>query len=173
MDLRPGRALKVYSLIAVVGALGVQATWARSAFARDMPFLGATLGAPWIEWIGSTAGLLVLALGPVLAVWRLDLGERGMLGDAGANAAGALGGYLLASSLPFWGLAAAAALLLVLNLASERVSYTEVIESNGLLRYLDGIGRLRDGAEDPRGKALLIGAGTDGSDTGTGKDGAN
>lgn len=173
MDLRPGRALKVYALIATVGAAGIQATWSRQAFAPSREYLGAMLSAPWIEWAGSTAGLLLLVLGPVLAVWRHDLGERGMLGDAGANAAGALGGYLLASSLPFWGLAVAAAFLLALNLAPERVSYTEVIESSSLLRYLDRLGRLRDSGELSDGGAAPPDAEADERDTGTGKDGAN
>jgi len=37
---------------------------------------------------------LIVLLGPVAAVWRYDLGERAMLGDAGANAAGALAGMM-------------------------------------------------------------------------------
>ncbi len=37
----------------------------------------------------------VVSLGPVVAVWGFDLKERGMLGDAGANAAGVMAGWLL------------------------------------------------------------------------------
>jgi hypothetical protein len=153
MDVRPGRALKAYSLIAVCGAAGILASVLRAVAANDGSVWASRPGAP--EIVGSALGLLLLVLGPVFAAWRHDLGERAMLGDAGANAAGALAGYLLASSLSLVGLAVAAAFMLALNLASEKVSYTEVIESNGLLRWLDGLGRRRDSAgeegEDPAG----------------------
>jgi hypothetical protein len=153
MDVRPGRALKAYSLIAVCGAAGILASVLRAVAANDGSVWASRPGAP--EIVGSALGLLLLVLGPVLAVWRHDLGERAMLGDAGANAAGALAGYLLASSLSLVGLAVAAAFMLALNLASEKVSYTAVIESNALLRWLDGLGRRRDSAgeeaKDPVG----------------------
>jgi hypothetical protein len=149
MDVRPGRALKAYSLLAVCGAAGILATVLRAVVASDGSAWASRPGAP--ELVGSALGLLVLVLGPVFAAWRHDLGERAMLGDAGANAAGALAGYLVASSLSLTGLAVAAALLLALNLASEKVSYTEVIQSNALLRWLDGLGRRRDGAGEHGG----------------------
>jgi hypothetical protein len=84
---------------------------------------------------------VVAALGPLLAVWYLDLGERAMLGDMGANALGALAGALLVEALPLPWLAACAVVLLALNLASERVSFSAVIERNGVLRRLDMLGR--------------------------------
>jgi hypothetical protein len=143
MDLRPGRALKTYSLIAVCGAAGVLVSVVRAVTGGTT---GSSAGVP--EIVGSALGLVLLVLGPVFAVWRHDLGERAMLGDAGANAAGAVAGYLLASALPLAGLAVAAALLLALNVASEKVSYTKVIEGSGLLRWLDGLGRRLDGADD-------------------------
>jgi len=63
-----------------------------------------------------------------------------MLGDAGANALGAVVGALLLAG-PMWLLWAAAAVLLALQLASERVSFTRVIESNRVLRAADRLGR--------------------------------
>jgi hypothetical protein len=69
-----------------------------------------------------------------------------MLGDMGANAAGALAGWLLASVLPPWGLALAAAVVVALTLASERVSFSAVIERTDALRALDRLGRA-DGDE--------------------------
>jgi hypothetical protein len=134
-DLRPGRALKSYALLATVGiAIGAWATWAGG----DTSPLATQL-----VWIGGVKlSLLALTLGPVLVVWRYDLGERAMLGDAGANAAGALAGFLLAWRSPLWLLAVLVVVLLALNVASERVSFSEVIERVAFLRWLDGLGRL-------------------------------
>lgn len=111
LDLRPGRAGKVAVALA-----------------------GGTLGGP-------VGGLSAGALGATLGVLPADLAERVMLGDCGANAAGALLGLRLAA-LP--GRASRAALLGVLTaltLASEKVSFTRVIESTPGLRELDRFGR--------------------------------
>jgi UDP-GlcNAc:undecaprenyl-phosphate/decaprenyl-phosphate GlcNAc-1-phosphate transferase len=123
LDLRPGRALKAYLVIAVA-ALAPEIV--RDTVAGDLE--GAMLP-------------LIVFLGPAVVCLPADLGERAMLGDMGANAAGALAGWLLARALPLPGLAVAAALLLALNLASERVSFSAVIEGNAALRWLDGLGR--------------------------------
>ena len=80
-------------------------------------------------------------LGAALAVLPADLAERVMLGDCGANSAGALLGLRLAA-LPERG--ARAVLLgavVALNLASEKVSFTRVIEATPVLRELDRLGR--------------------------------
>lgn len=146
-DLRPGRAWKSYGALAVLAVVITQATEAAEALA------GTTVVHPWIEWLGGAMIMLVAVAGPLVAGWRLDLSERSMLGDAGANAAGALAGYLLASALPLVGMAAAALVLLALNVASERVSFSEVIERNAVLRYLDGLGRVRDGEDGAIGDA--------------------
>jgi UDP-GlcNAc:undecaprenyl-phosphate/decaprenyl-phosphate GlcNAc-1-phosphate transferase len=127
-DLRPGRALKCYGLY---GALAVAGALVLGAASR------------------SSVALLALALlGPVVAIWPFDLGERGMLGDAGANAAGALLGFIAAWECGrSWTAVVVLALLLTLNLASERWSFTRVVDGNRVLRYLDDVGRLpRDGA---------------------------
>lgn len=125
-DLRPGRALKVYAVL-VVPALAA------------VGFRVATPAVP--VSVGSIGVLAVLAIGPLLATWRLDVAERGMLGDMGANAAGALAGWLLARTLPLPALAVAAAVLVALNLGSERMSFSAVIEGNRVLRWLDMLGR--------------------------------
>jgi UDP-GlcNAc:undecaprenyl-phosphate GlcNAc-1-phosphate transferase len=143
-DLRPGRALKTYSVMATLGVLiATWSSWTASGstlafFTGGTPSLGIELALTG----GMKVSLLAIALGPVLAVWRYDLGERAMLGDAGANAMGALAGFLLAWRSPLWLLAVLAVILLALNLASERVSFSQVIERVRFLRWLDGIGRL-------------------------------
>lgn len=140
MDLRPGRALKSYGILVVPAAtvFGLDAT---GRFAAATPESLWTAGDTAVTLVA----LLVVLLGPVAAVWRFDLTERGMLGDAGANAMGAIVGYLLAGSLPLAWLSGAALALFALNVLSERVSFSAVIERVGLLRALDDLGRLADG----------------------------
>jgi hypothetical protein len=138
MDLRPGRALKCYSVLAIAGALICAAGLADRQSAA--PFSSATFV--------SAAELLVFALGPVIAVWRYDLREIGMLGDAGANPMGAVAGLLIVTGLPLWGLLGYLALVVALNLASERVSFSRVIESNAALSWLDELGRLHVGSQE-------------------------
>ncbi|TFV43769.1 hypothetical protein, partial [Blastococcus sp. TF02A-35] len=112
LDLRPGRAAKAGALAAAAG-------------------------------LGGPAGTLVAGpLGAGLAVLPADLGERVMLGDAGANALGALLGLRLASVPSRGARAAALAVVTALTLASEKVSFTRVIEATPGLRELDRLGRL-------------------------------
>jgi len=67
-----------------------------------------------------------------------------MLGDAGANPMGAVAGLLIVAGLTPWATVAYFAIMLALNLASERVSFSKVIEGNALLRRLDALGRRPD-----------------------------
>ena len=111
LDLRPGRAGKAAVLLA-------SATLAGPA--------GALSAGP----LGAAAGVL-----------PADLGERVMLGDCGANAVGALLGLRL-SALPGRGSRATLlGIVTALTLASEKVSFTRVIESTPGLRELDRLGR--------------------------------
>jgi UDP-N-acetylmuramyl pentapeptide phosphotransferase/UDP-N-acetylglucosamine-1-phosphate transferase len=112
LDLRPGRCAKVFLPLWVAGCL------------LDPG------GGAW------SAGLA----GAALAALPFDLREQGMLGDAGANALGAVVGTMLLAG-PMWLLSAAAAVLVALQLASERVSFTRVIEGNRVLRAADRLGR--------------------------------
>jgi UDP-GlcNAc:undecaprenyl-phosphate/decaprenyl-phosphate GlcNAc-1-phosphate transferase len=133
LDLRPGRALKSYTLMALAGVVFAVAAW------PSVPGVAALSGPDLAE---GAALLGLFALGPVFAVWGEDLGERAMLGDAGANPAGAVAGLFVVAGLPLWGLALFFALVLALNLVSERWSFSRLIEANPLLSYLDGLGRL-------------------------------
>jgi hypothetical protein len=142
-DLRPGRAIKIYALLVPVPAVALTITSvashneSMSGFAAEM---GYTLMSSW-ETAAAAAALLLVLLGPAAAVWRYDVGERAILGDAGSNAMGAVVGYLLTAVLSLPWLAVAAAILLAANLASERISFSEVIERTPVLRWFDGIGR--------------------------------
>jgi hypothetical protein len=72
-----------------------------------------------------------------------DVRERTMLGDAGANALGAVLGVALLQRLPAAGARRRAlAAALALTAASEVVSYSRVIDAVPPLRALDQLGRL-------------------------------
>ncbi len=116
LDRAPGRTTKV-ALLALVVLL---------ALAGAQPQLAMVAAV-----VGGAVGLLVP-----------DLRERLMLGDAGANPVGGvlgLGVVLVASP----GVRLAALVVVGgLNLLSERVSFSRVIDRVPPLRYLDRLGRL-------------------------------
>jgi len=113
LDLRPGRAVKAGLLVAV-------------------PLAASPVGAAVTGPIGASA-----------AVLPDDLGERVMLGDSGANALGALLGVALAARSGLVGRAVLLAALAGLTAASEKVSFTKVIEATPGLREFDQLGRHR------------------------------
>ena len=81
------------------------------------------------------------AVGAAAGSLPTDLAGRSMLGDCGANALGAAIATVAAQTLPWQFRSAALAAVATLNLASERVSFTAVIERTPLLRRLDQLGR--------------------------------
>ena len=84
---------------------------------------------------------LVPVMGAAIGLLPADLGERLMLGDTGANLLGAVLGLavVLETSRPVrTGVLIA---LILLNLVSERVSFTKVIDATPGLRHLDRLGR--------------------------------
>jgi UDP-N-acetylmuramyl pentapeptide phosphotransferase/UDP-N-acetylglucosamine-1-phosphate transferase len=92
--------------------------------------LGTLLGEPGVA--GSCAALL-----------PADLRERSMLGDAGANALGAvLGVAVIARLRSRVGRGLVLGGLVALTAASERVSFTAVIERTPALNRIDRLGRL-------------------------------
>jgi hypothetical protein len=123
-DLRPGRAIKV---AVAGGSLLAVAAPASTGPASTGPV--------------STARAVAGPLGAALALLPEDLGERAMLGDAGANALGAMLGVSAAVSLPRPARAALLAGIISLTAASEVVSFTAVIERTPALHWLDMLGR--------------------------------
>jgi len=98
---------------------------------------------------GASAGPLAAAA----ALLPEDLGERAMLGDAGANALGAMLGTAAATSLPRPARLAALGVVTGLTAASEVVSFTKIIERTGPLRWLDMLGRRPAPAPVPAAQA--------------------
>ena len=136
-DLRPGRASKVVLAAGALLAVGAPGgTGGRAAAAED----AAGAGTPGT---GRPAAVHAVAapVGAALALLPEDLGERAMLGDAGANALGAMLGAAAAASLPRPARIAALAAVTGLTAASEVVSFTKVIERTPPLRWLDMLGR--------------------------------
>ena len=111
LDLRPGRALKA----------------------------GVLLGAPLLP--GPGGGLAAGPVGAAAALLPPDLDERVMLGDSGANALGALLGVALAARTGPVGRAGILAAVAALTAASEKVSFSQVIQNTRGLRELDALGR--------------------------------
>ncbi|GAA1759079.1 hypothetical protein [Nostocoides vanveenii] len=94
--------------------------------------------APFAILADRTAGA---ALGAALGSLPDDLAGATMLGDTGANAAGSLVGAAVVARTGPVGRALVLGTLAGLTLASERVSFTTVIESTPVLRELDAWGR--------------------------------
>lgn len=98
--------------------------------------------------VAGAAPLLLVAddgaaaiLGVATAGAPADLAGRSMLGDTGANALGAVLGLAWARRLPLAGRAFGAIAVAGLILASERISFTQVIASNPVLDAVDRWGR--------------------------------
>jgi len=130
LDLRPGRALKAATLVAGPLALGS----------------------------GAGAGGAAAVLGTAGAAFDQDLAETDMLGDGGANALGAALGAALVLSAPRRVRLAALGLVVGLTVASEKVSFTRVIERTPVLRELDALGR-RPVHQPPAGSTRASSAG--------------
>lgn len=114
-DRAPGRAIKVVTALFAVLAVGV---------ALDEGAAGAAL-----------------TIGAGLAMIGADLRERLMLGDAGANALGAAAGVAAVATTPAIVRIVIVGALVAVNVASERVSFSAVIDQTPVLRFIDRLGR--------------------------------
>ena len=101
------------------------------------------LAAPFV---GGGLPVAAAVAGAGLGVLPEDLAERTMLGDTGANAAGALLGVAALVSARRRDRWALLSVLVSLTAASEKVSFTRVIEGTPVLRELDAWGRRPSGA---------------------------
>jgi UDP-N-acetylmuramyl pentapeptide phosphotransferase/UDP-N-acetylglucosamine-1-phosphate transferase len=114
-DRAPGRVIKVSLLCYVPIAIAAGA---------------GAVGIAAAPFVGATAGLL-----------PEDLRERLMLGDTGANVLGGLLGLIVVLECGRTARNVVLVALVVLNLASEVVSFSKVIDAVPPLRWLDRLGR--------------------------------
>lgn len=141
LDLRPGRALKATVLVAAPLSYFSCAA-AKTPASGASGAASATPAAPASASGASAQRLLASGLNAA-AITALveDLQETTMLGDTGANAAGALLGTSLAAN-DSWKLRLGTTLGVVgLILASEKVSFSKVIAANPALNWLDQLWR--------------------------------
>jgi len=126
LDLRPGRALKATVLVAA-----------------PLSYFSCAAAKPEASASAASAQRLLASGLNAAAITALveDLQETTMLGDTGANAAGALLGTSLAAN-DSWKLRLGTTLGVVgLILASEKVSFSKVIAANPALNWLDQLWR--------------------------------
>lgn len=113
LDLRPGRAGKAFLVLSL----------------------------PLVAFVGIIREPLFLIMASVFAYLPWDLRGDVMMGDIGSNSLGAVLGLGLALGLPSLGKVLLVVILLFLNLASERFSFSRIIEENPVLNFLDRLGR--------------------------------
>jgi hypothetical protein len=116
LDLRPGRSIKAFL------ALGLVLTGLAGS--------------------GEALPLLSAFLAPILVLLFVDLAERGMLGDAGAGAVGAVAGLWLVLALPPAGEGLALGALVLATLYGELRSISALVDRTRVLRRIDELGRL-------------------------------
>lgn len=113
-DLRPGRAIKVYTLLAIIIFI------ASAKFQREV---------------------MMLILPAVLAYFYFDLRALTMMGDAGSNVLGVSLGVFIVSSFGLAVQVVCLILLVLIHILTEKFSLTKIIEKNKFLNYLDRLGR--------------------------------
>ena len=114
LDLRPGRAIKVYFVISIV------LFFTGSVFDKE---------------------IMSLILPSVIAYFYYDLKAKAMMGDAGSNVLGISIGIFIVTSYSlnvqiFWLI-----LLIVIHVVAEKFSITKLIEKNYILNFIDKLGR--------------------------------
>ncbi len=112
MDLRPGRALKIV-LVSAPASIGS----------------------------GPAAIPIAVAVGAAAALLPDDLNENTMLGDTGANAAGALLGLAVVQGLSIKAQYRVFASLVALTALSEKISFSKIINDVPVLAKFDNWGR--------------------------------
>ncbi|MCS6829329.1 MAG: hypothetical protein NZ749_01680 [bacterium] len=114
LDLRPGRAVSVFLVLAVVMVVYLLRT--EQAL---------------------TAAMLGFLMAAALLLRRRDAAGEAMMGDVGSNLLGGVLGVSLVAGLPVWMQGVVLVVLAALHLAAERVSLSQWIETTPWARKLD------------------------------------
>jgi len=121
VDLRPGRAMKVSMLVGII-----------------LLFMSG-FGSVWI-------------LVPVMITISIFIGgelrEKYMMGDAGSNLLGGILGFYAAQELKVFFAAIVFAILLIIHIYAEYRSISLYIETNKFLKFIDCLGRVRNGKRE-------------------------
>lgn len=120
LDVMPGRALKVF-----------------------LPSLAGLIALNWE--LGDFLVPQMLAIGGVaLVLFVGDIKEWFMIGDSGSNVLGAVVGLGIVIGASFWWKLALMLIFFLLNLLSEKFSFSRIISGNRALNWLDNLGRKGD-----------------------------
>ncbi|OPJ56961.1 MraY family glycosyltransferase [Alkalithermobacter paradoxus] len=114
LDLRPGRAIKGYTLVALLLFINIK---------------------------GYDRVLIISLLSSVLAYFKEDIKAKAMMGDAGSNVLGISLGIIAANNFDIQIRSIILILLIGIHILTEKYSLTKIIESNKVLNYLDKLGR--------------------------------
>lgn len=114
LDLRPGRAIKVYLVIIIT--------------------LLSTL-------VGYPKGLVLILLPSVIVYFFDDLKAKAMMGDAGSNVLGISIGILIAIGYARPIRIGWLVFLVFIHILTEKYSLTKIIENNKILNFIDKLGR--------------------------------
>ncbi|MCR8745222.1 glycosyl transferase [Romboutsia lituseburensis] len=114
LDLRPGRAIKVYLSISTI------------------LFLTLT---------GYVKSLILLIVPNVLAYFNYDLKARAMMGDTGSNVLGISIGMLVIMGYSMKIRIGWLVFLILIHILTEKYSLTKIIEKNKFLNFIDKLGR--------------------------------
>lgn len=114
LDLRPGRAIKVFLLIAAI---------------------------IFIFNTGFNRALLMILLPAVIAYFYFDLKALAMMGDTGSNVLGICLGVLVVVSYGIVVQIIYTVFLIAIHILTEKYSLTKIIENNRFLNYIDKLGR--------------------------------
>ena len=138
-DERPARLLADAALIALSANLANLLDRAPGRVGKAA--LGAAVPIGLVVGLDERLVGPVVVLGAMLALLGPDLREQLMLGDTGANVVGATLGLAVVMTAAASTRSIVLAVVLGLNLLSERVSFSKVIERTPPLRALDRLGR--------------------------------
>lgn len=114
LDLRPGRAIKVY--LAIIISIFTTLT----GYIKVLP---------------------LLILPNVLAYFKYDLKAKAMMGDTGSNVLGISIGILMVLGYSFNIRLTWLVFLVLIHLLTEKYSLTKIIENNKVLNFIDKLGR--------------------------------